>query len=122
MALAAPPPSRWGIGAVQDVETHDIERRPFGGLQAHSLGPLGSLEFYGTPSRCHCGTGPSLPSTGPRDPPTACSQCLFIHYYKMKRRGSGSKVNWGQYGTMVGADGYEHEYEVERDDPSLGRN
>ena len=36
----------------------------------------------------------------------------------MKRRGPGSKANWGQYGTMVGADGYEYEYEVERDDSS----
>ncbi|KAI1795446.1 hypothetical protein LXA43DRAFT_882195 [Ganoderma leucocontextum] len=84
--------TRWGVGAFQREEIRNMEGRVFG-----QLGVFGDAGFSLDFDRkilpgSHCNTGPSL--LGVLREPGVRNQCLFIHYYRMKRRTSWRPLLW----------------------------
>ncbi|KAI1792795.1 hypothetical protein LXA43DRAFT_1093433 [Ganoderma leucocontextum] len=96
---------RWGIGAFQGEGFRNKEGRVFG--QLGEYGDRGfSLDWDHQLLPSYSSTGPRL--DGVLQDPTVRNQCLFIHYYRMKRRTSRAAPD---------VDDSEPEYVIERVPP-----
>ncbi|KAI1795445.1 hypothetical protein LXA43DRAFT_1091096 [Ganoderma leucocontextum] len=108
--------SRWAVAAFQGEQF-----RKAVGYVSGQLGQVGegAFQVHGFPAT-HCVTGPICESSVPLD------QCLFIRYYKMKRRTSGRSTRasivalWNKLGAAVAASPHHLPTETRADTSGQG--